>query len=129
MRQVIMLALVVLLVLAVQGCDETVTKSVPAESLSPPLGLKSITGHEEITLLWYTSNYEDDLNGYHIHQGRLSIQEQSFQHHTVAYHNRSSKRHHLFIPGGSCQGRLGRDKSTVEYHQRHAPKGNLGRLP
>ena len=30
MRQVIMLALVVLLVLAVQGCDETVTKSVPA---------------------------------------------------------------------------------------------------
>ena len=68
MRQVLLLAAVILLVLAVQGCDETVTKSVPAESLSPPLGLKSITGHEEITLLWYTSNYEDDLSGYHIYR-------------------------------------------------------------
>lgn len=49
MKQTLMLAAVVLLFLGVQGCDSTVTKSVTAESLSPPLGLKSITGHEEIT--------------------------------------------------------------------------------
>lgn len=68
MKQTFVLAAVVLLFLGVQGCDQTGTKSVPAESLSPPLGLKSITGDEEITLLWYTSNYENDLNGYEIYR-------------------------------------------------------------
>ena len=37
------------------------------EALSSPLGLKSITGDREITLLWYTSNYESDLSGYEIY--------------------------------------------------------------
>ncbi len=68
MKQVLLLAAAALVLLSVQACDETVTKSVPADTLSPPLGLKSITGDEEVTLLWYTSNYEDDLSGYQIYR-------------------------------------------------------------
>jgi hypothetical protein len=68
MKQTFLLVLVVLLFLGVQGCEKKTTETVPAETLSPPLGLKSITGHEKITLLWYTSNYESDFNGYEIHK-------------------------------------------------------------
>jgi hypothetical protein len=36
------------------------------EKLSPPLGLHSVTGNKQVTLFWYTSNYEDDFQGYYI---------------------------------------------------------------
>jgi hypothetical protein len=49
MKQTLVLAAVNLLFLGVPGGDSTLTKPVNAESLSPPLGLKSITGHEENT--------------------------------------------------------------------------------
>jgi hypothetical protein len=69
MKQAFLLALVVLLLLlCVQGCEKTSTETVPAETLSPPLGLKSITGDGMIMLLWYTSNYESNLSGYEIYQ-------------------------------------------------------------
>ncbi len=69
MKRAFLLVLVVFLFLGVQGCEKTTTetKTVPAETLSPPLGLRSITGDREITLLWYTSNYESDLSGYEIY--------------------------------------------------------------
>ncbi|MFQ6002162.1 MAG: hypothetical protein ACE5KJ_00260 [Candidatus Zixiibacteriota bacterium] len=68
MKHTFLLALAVLLLLGVQGCEKTTTETVPAETLSPPLGLKSITGDKEITLLWYTSNYESDFNGYKVYR-------------------------------------------------------------
>lgn len=67
MKQIFLLVVVISLLICVQGCEKTTTETVPAEALSPPLGLKSVTGDAQITLLWYTSNYEDDFNGYEIH--------------------------------------------------------------
>jgi len=68
MKQALLIVLVLILALWLQGCDQKSTEVVSPEKLSPPLGLKSITGDEEITLLWYTSNYESDLSGYYIYQ-------------------------------------------------------------
>ena len=68
MKQAFLLAVLVLLFLCLQGCEKTTTKTVPAETLSPPLGLKSVTGDAKITLFWYTSNYESDFNGYEIYK-------------------------------------------------------------
>jgi|GEM_PF-570177 len=36
------------------------------EKLSPPLGLHSVTGNGEVSLFWFTSNYEQDFQGYYI---------------------------------------------------------------
>ncbi|MDZ7332468.1 MAG: hypothetical protein ONB31_10865 [candidate division KSB1 bacterium] len=36
------------------------------EKLSPPLGLRSVTGNQQVTLFWFTSNYENDFQGYYI---------------------------------------------------------------
>ena len=68
MKRTFLVVLMVLLFLGIQGCEKKTTETVPAETLSPPLGLKSITGDEKITLLWYTSNYESDLDGYKIYK-------------------------------------------------------------
>ena len=74
MKQLFCFALVILLSVGILGCSEKTTETVSPESLSPPLGLKSITGDGEITLLWFTSNYEDNLSGYEIYKytGRYS---------------------------------------------------------
>lgn len=68
MKQIILIAVAVLLFMGIQGCDQKTTEVVSPENLSPPLGLKSITGDGEITLLWFTSNYESDLSGYEIYK-------------------------------------------------------------
>jgi len=68
MKHAFLLAVVVLLFLGVQGCGEKTTEVVSAENLSPPVGLRSITGDGEITLLWYTSNHETNFNGYEIYR-------------------------------------------------------------
>ena len=68
MKRTFLVVLMVLLFLGIQGCEKKTTETVPAETLSPPLGLKSITGNGQITLLWYTSNYESDLDGYEIYK-------------------------------------------------------------
>jgi len=44
--------------------DVKVTTS--KEKLSPPLGLHSVTGNGEVSLFWYTSNYEETFQGYYI---------------------------------------------------------------
>jgi hypothetical protein len=66
MKHAFLLAVVVLLFLGVQGCEKKTTEVVYDENLSPPVGLRSITGHGEIRLLWYTSNFERYFNGYEI---------------------------------------------------------------
>lgn len=55
-----------LVLLLIGGCSEKEEVVAPSE-LPPPLGLSSITGDEKITLFWWCSNYEDDLNGYRIY--------------------------------------------------------------
>ncbi len=49
------------------GCTETIREVVAPSDLSPPLGLQSITGDSMVTLFWWCSNYEDDLDGYIIY--------------------------------------------------------------
>jgi hypothetical protein len=68
MKQTFLLVLLVLVFLGVQGGEKKTTEVVTAETLAPPLGLKSITGDAEITLLWHTGNYEGDFNGYAIYR-------------------------------------------------------------
>ena len=67
MRRMFLLGLVVFLFLGIQGCEEKTTEEVIAETLSAPLGLRSITGDREVTLVWHTSNYESSFNGYDIY--------------------------------------------------------------
>lgn len=50
------------LALSFWGCDdETILKP---EDLNPPLGLMSVTGDGAVSLAWFTSNFEGDLDGY-----------------------------------------------------------------
>lgn len=69
MRSLVTLALLSVALLLCLGCqDETTTTPVAPEELNPPLGLYSITGDEQVTLFWYTSNFESDLDGYIVYQ-------------------------------------------------------------
>ncbi len=62
-----MIFLPVFLALCATGCsDETINRIVSPEDLSPPLGLQSITGDGQVTLMWWCSNYSDDLVGYKV---------------------------------------------------------------
>jgi len=65
MRQLCAIACVLVLPLLIMGCTEE--KVLGREELSPPLGLQSITGDEKVTLSWWCSNFESDLNGYIIY--------------------------------------------------------------
>jgi hypothetical protein len=68
MRQVTLILILLLVFAFFQGCEDKITEVLSPEKLSPPLGLKSITGDSSVVLFWYTSNYEDDLSGYFIYQ-------------------------------------------------------------
>ncbi len=68
MKQTFLVVLMVLLFLGLQGCEKKTTENVISETLSSPLGLRSITGDGQVTLLWNTSNYESDFNGYEIYK-------------------------------------------------------------
>jgi hypothetical protein len=70
MRTIWALFAVILSLMLIWGCEETVTeiKTVPQSELNPPLGLRSITGDSQVTLRWYSSNYEDDFGGYLVYQ-------------------------------------------------------------
>ncbi len=68
MKRLTLLLILVFALALVQGCEDKITKVLSPEKLSPPLGLKSVTGDESVFLFWYTSNYEDDLDGYFIYQ-------------------------------------------------------------
>ncbi len=47
------------------------------EKLSPPLGLHSVTGNNQVTLFWYTSNYESAFQGYYIYRAQGDLTNQS----------------------------------------------------
>lgn len=68
MKRLVLLMLILSTLILIQGCEEKVTKVLNPEKLSPPLGLKSVTGDSLVTLIWYTSNYEGDLDGYLIYK-------------------------------------------------------------
>jgi hypothetical protein len=68
MKQIVLLLLVLMLFVGIQGCEKKTTEEVVAETLSAPLGLRSITGDRQVTLVWYASNYESHFNGYEIHR-------------------------------------------------------------
>lgn len=68
MKRLTVLLTLVFIIALVQGCEDKITKVLSPEKLSPPLGLKSVTGDESVFLFWYTSNYENDLDGYFIYQ-------------------------------------------------------------
>lgn len=62
------------------GCgDDDVFTTVNEDELAPPLGLTSITGNGRVTLMWFTSNFEDDFEGYIVYQatGDLSTDQSS----------------------------------------------------
>jgi len=68
MKQTFLLLLILVLLVGIQGCEKKTTEEVVAETLSAPLGLRSITGDRQVTLVWYTSNYESHFNGYEIYR-------------------------------------------------------------
>lgn len=47
------------------------------EKLSPPLGLQSVTGSNQVTLFWFTSNYESAFQGYYIYKAQGDLTKQS----------------------------------------------------
>jgi hypothetical protein len=52
------------------GCeDDDLLDTVDEDELAPPLGLSGVTGNGSVTLFWYTSNFEDDFEGYKVFQG------------------------------------------------------------
>lgn len=68
MKKAAVIFLFVFLLASLQGCEDKITEVISPEKLSPPLGLKSITGDQSVILFWYTSNYENDLDGYFIYR-------------------------------------------------------------
>ncbi len=62
------------------GCDDNnPITTVNEDELAPPLGLQSVTGNGRVTLMWFTSNFEDDFQGYIVYRanGDLSTGESS----------------------------------------------------
>lgn len=68
MKHLAFLLIFFFIFLLLLGCEEKITEVLSPEKLSPPLGLKSVTGDGKVTLFWYTSNYEGDLDGYLIYK-------------------------------------------------------------
>jgi hypothetical protein len=68
MRKAALILILIFLFALFQGCEDKITEIISPEKLSPPLGLKSVTGDESVFLFWYTSNYESDLSGYFIYR-------------------------------------------------------------
>jgi hypothetical protein len=62
----IVVAIAVLAVASLIGCDDDIFNTVDEDKLSPPLGLTSITGNEDVTLTWFTSNFEGGFEGYFV---------------------------------------------------------------
>jgi hypothetical protein len=69
---------IVALALGAAGCDEDgIVDTLSEDELAPPLGLGSITGNQQVTLTWFTSNFEGDFEGYIVYQstGDLSTDQ------------------------------------------------------
>ena len=61
------------------ACSETDTifETLDKTKMSPPLGLTSVTQNGQVTLFWYTSNYEKNFGGYYIFQANGNLSTQS----------------------------------------------------
>jgi len=68
MKHLAFLLIFLFVFLLLLGCEDKITEVISPEELSPPLGLKSVTGDQKVTLIWYTSNFESDLDGYLIYK-------------------------------------------------------------
>ncbi len=63
----IALVLGLTLLLFTVGCGDDLIEILAPDDLAPPLGLVSITGDEEITVVWWCSNFDSDLLGYKVY--------------------------------------------------------------
>ncbi len=61
------IAVLALLILAAAGCDDSSSKPIDREAPAVPRGVTSITGDQEVTILWYP-NSEWDLAGYRVYR-------------------------------------------------------------
>lgn len=68
---VMILALIAALALA--GCGDDITNILAPDDLTPPLGLNSITGDGDVTLVWWTSNFDSNLLGYKVYFAEGSL--------------------------------------------------------
>jgi hypothetical protein len=71
MKKYLFIAFIPIVFFFITGCGsdgDTIFNTVEKEKLSPPLGLKSVTQNGQVTLFWYTSNYEKDFGGYFVFQ-------------------------------------------------------------
>jgi hypothetical protein len=50
------------------SCGDDILNTVGEDELSPPLGLRGITGDGQVTLIWFTSNFENDFGGYKVYR-------------------------------------------------------------
>lgn len=68
MKKIALVAILLIALPLIFGCSEAekIFKTIDKSKLAPPLGLRSVTGDEKVTLFWYTSNYEDDFGGYYV---------------------------------------------------------------
>ncbi|NOZ61749.1 MAG: hypothetical protein GXO74_08700 [Calditrichaeota bacterium] len=68
MKKFALVPILLIILALVIGCSqaEKIFKTIDKSKLAPPLGLRSVTGDEQVTLFWYTSNYEDDFGGYYV---------------------------------------------------------------
>jgi hypothetical protein len=73
---ILIVAAFITLLLSCKGAD-TIFKTLEKSKLAPPLGLSSITQSGQITLLWYTSNYEKDFGGYFVFQAEGDLTSMS----------------------------------------------------
>jgi hypothetical protein len=76
-RTILVFSAMLLVLMFIMGCEETVTKieTVEKSELNPPLGLRSITGDGQVTLRWFSSNFEEDFGGYLIYQATGNYQQ------------------------------------------------------
>ncbi len=61
------------------ACDKasTIYETLDKTKMSPPLGLRSVTQNGQVTLFWYTSNYEKNFGGYYIFRAEGDLTSQS----------------------------------------------------
>ncbi|MBN2354603.1 hypothetical protein JXO59_00735 [candidate division KSB1 bacterium] len=80
-KAIFIFALLPVIGLMFLSCDEAASvlnpETIDKTKLVPPLGLHSVTGNQNISLFWYTSNYEDDLDGYFVYRATGDYTNQS----------------------------------------------------
>jgi len=60
--------LIVLIAGTIVGCNEDGVTIANPKDLAPPLGLRSVTGDDAVTLMWEASNYDEGRQGFQVYQ-------------------------------------------------------------